>query len=115
MDTSKPLDHLVEMISAYDTAAAEAERWRSAAETLRKRIQDEIGDATLATVGGLPAFTWKHTGRFNATRFGQDHPDLVVKYTRPVTRDELDEEALKAEQGKLYTAYRGRVFLRRKY
>lgn len=111
--TVKPLDHLAALIEAYDKTVDEAEKWAKAAEVLKKRIQAEIGDAQEATVGGAPVFTWKPTGKFNPTRFGKDHPDLLAKYMRPVTRDELDVAALEAEQPDLYTAYRGRVFLRK--
>lgn len=111
--TAKPLDHIAALIEAYDKTLDEAEKWAKAAEVLKKRIQAEIGDAHEATINGAPVFTWRPAGKFAAARFGKDHPDLVAKYTRPVTRDELDVAALEAEQPDLYTAYRGRVFLRK--
>lgn len=109
----RSLDHLAELVDAYDAAVVEEQRWRRAAEVMRKRIQDEIGEAGEATLGGAPAFSWKRTGRFNTARFGQDHPDLLVKYTRPVTYDEVDEGALRVDWPDLHLAYRGRVFLRK--
>lgn len=107
------LDSLAPLIEAYDQAVAEEAKWAKAAEVLKKRIQAVMGDAVEGTVAGLPAFTWKHTGQFNGRRFATDHPDLVTKYTRPVTRDELDVEALKTEHGDLFTAYRARRFERK--
>jgi hypothetical protein len=104
------LDDLAPLVEALDKAEAEAKKWAAAAETLKKRIQSVMGDGTEGLIAGQPAFTWRHTGQFNARRFTQDHPDLITKYTRPVTREELDVEALKAEQAELFTAYRARVF-----
>lgn len=110
--TTTDLTDLAAVIAAYDQARAEADKWTKSAEVLRKRIEEAMGQAEEATVAGLPAFTWRRTGAFNARRFTTDHPDLATKYTRPVTREELDTEALAAEHTDLFTAYRGRRFLR---
>lgn len=110
--TTQPinLDDLAPLVEALDQAEAETKKWAAAAETLKKRIQAVMGDFTEGVIAGKPAFTWRHTGQFNPRRFTADHPDLVTKYTRPITREELDVEALKAEHGDLFTAYRARVF-----
>ncbi len=108
----KPIDHLTALVAAFDQAAGEAAKWAEAAEVLKKRIQAEMADATEATITGKPVFSWRHTGQFAEKRFAKDHPDLAVKYTRPVTRDELDRAALEAEQPDLFTTYRARRFLR---
>ena len=109
----KPIDNLAALVEAFDQAEAEAKKWAEAATVLKKRIQAEMGDTTEATVGGKLTFTWRHTGQFAEKRFAADHPDLVTKYTRTVTRDEFDVEALKAEHIDLFTAYRARRFERK--
>ncbi len=113
MSTTLPIDDMAALVEAYDKARGEAAKWKDAAEVLQKRIQAAMGDAHEATVAGRPVFTWKPAGKFNATRFGKDHPDLVTKYTKPVTTEQLDVVALESEQPDLFTAYRGRVFLRK--
>jgi len=110
--TTTNLDHLAALIASYEQTQAEADKWQKAADVLKARIQAEMGEATEATLAGKPVFTWRNTGQFNAKRFSQDHPDLTTKYTKPVTRDELDVEALKVEQPDLFTAYRSRRFLK---
>lgn len=107
------LDDLAPLVEALDKAKAEQKKWAAAAETLEKRIQSVMGEFTEGHIAGRPAFTWKHTGQFNARRFTQDHPDLITKYTRPVTREELDTETLKTELPDLFTAYRARRFERK--
>src|SRR5687767_11664113 len=109
--TVRPLDHMAALVEAYDQAVAEAAKWATAAEVLKKRIQAEMGDATEATVAGVAAFTWKHTGTFAHARFAKDHPDLAEKHT--VMRPALDADALAAAHPDLYTAYRGRRFERK--
>lgn len=107
------LDDLAPLVEALDQAEAEAKKWAAAAETLKKRIQSVMGEFTEGHIAGRPAFTWRHTGQFNARRFAQDHPDLVTKYTHTITRDELDVDALKTELPDLFTAYRARRFERK--
>lgn len=107
------LDELAPLVDALNHAEAEAKKWGGAAETIRKRIQSVMGERTEGHIGGRSVFTWRHTGQFNARRFAQDHPDLAVKYTVTVTRDEVDVDALKAELPELFTAYRARRFERK--
>lgn len=111
--TTINLDHLAALVASHAEMQAEADKWQKAADTLKARIQAEMGDATEATVAGRSVFTWRRTGVFSAVRFGKDHPDLVTKYTRPVTRDELDTTTLAAEHAELYAAYRSRRFERK--
>src|SRR3954466_1391903 len=114
MDTVvKPIDHLTALVEALDQAESEAKKWADAATVLKKRIQADMGDSTAATVDGELTFTWRHTGQFAEKRFAADHPHLVTKYPRTVTRDELDVEALKAEHLDLFTVYRARRFERK--
>lgn len=107
------LDDLAPLVEALDKAESEAKKWTEAATTLKKRVQSVMGDFTEGLIAGQPAFTWKHTGQFNARRFAQDHADLVTKYTVTRTVEELDVDALKAEHGDLFTAYRARRFERK--
>src|SRR5687767_9192956 len=105
------LDTLGPLIDAYDQAVAEAAKWAKAVETLKKRIQVEMGDRTEGTVAGALAFTYRHTGQFAAKRFTNEHAELAQQYT--VMRPALDTDALAADHPNLFTAYRARRFERK--
>lgn len=107
------LDDLAALIAQYDAMVAEADKWTRAADVLKRRIQAVMGEAAEATIAGRPVFTWRHTGQFNEKRFATDNPDLALKYTRTITVEQLDRDALAAEQPDLYTAYRARRFERK--
>lgn len=108
------LDHMAALVEAYDKARDEEARWAEAAEVLAKRIQAEMGDADVATLAGREVFTWKRTGQFAAKRFTIEQSEVAAKYTRPVTRDELDVNTLKTERPDLYIFYRARRFERKR-
>ncbi|WP_410646248.1 YqaJ viral recombinase family protein [Amycolatopsis sp. cmx-4-54] len=67
------------------------------------------GDAETLTVHGMPAATWRHTGRFDqdAWRAATD-PDVVRTYTR--TQDVIDWRAVIADRP-ADARFRARVFL----
>jgi hypothetical protein len=108
--SSIDLTELNSLDLAYRNAEAEAKRWKKAADTLKSRIQEAMGDNTEASINGLPAYTWKPSGQFQTTRFSTENPELAVKYTTTV--EVLDTDALKKEQPGLFAAYRSRVFKR---
>lgn len=104
------LDNMADLVKAYRDARDTADKWAQAAKALEQRIRDVMGEHTEGHLNGRRMFTYRHTGQFAAKRFTADHPDLAVKYTRPVTEQRLDTDLLKAEQPDLYTAYRARRF-----
>ncbi|HLL68843.1 MAG TPA: hypothetical protein VK453_24485 [Micromonosporaceae bacterium] len=107
------LDHLVYLWRAYESTQAEADKWAQAADLLKRRIQAEMDQYEEATIGGQTVATYRHTGQFSTRRFTLEQPDLATKYTRTVTREELDLEAVKAEQPDLFAVYRARRFERK--
>jgi hypothetical protein len=109
----QPLDGNVELVKAYESAAAEADKWRETAEALKAQIKELLGEATTATLNGRAVFTYRHTGVFDERAFVIDNPDLAATYSREVTRREIDRVALEAEQPVLYARYRARRFVRK--
>lgn len=109
-DKIATIDDLAQVVEAYRNAQAEADRWKKAAEVLKARIQQAMGDATVATVAGQPVATWRPTGQFQETKFRNEQPDLARHYVKTV--EVIDTERLAADHPDLYTAYRARRFVR---
>lgn len=109
--TSISIDHLAAMQAAHDEMTAEIRRLTKAADALKRHIQHEMGDHDVALIGGQPAYTWKRTGRFNATQFTTENAELAAKYT--VVRPALDEGGIAKDHPALFEKYRARVFLRK--
>jgi len=109
MDEVK-LDNLAPLLLEYEQIRRDADRYKRAAEILRGRIEQELGDATEGKVGDRTVCTWRATGQFNASRLAKERPELAAKYTREVVRQELDVERLAAELPELHQAYRSRRF-----
>lgn len=54
---------------------------------LKGKIGALLGDAEVGTVNGATIVTWKNQSRssFDSKAFGNDHPDLLAKYTKSST------------------------------
>lgn len=109
--TTANIDHLANWVMERDNLTAEIKRLTEARNLLDKHIQQEMGAAEVATIGGRPAFTYKHTGTFESKRFATEQPALLERYT--VLVPELDKDKLAAECPEVYAAYRGRRFERK--
>ena len=78
--------------------------------TLKAEFQVAMGDAHVAKIDGEEVFTWRPINKFATTQFKAEHPNLAKEFTRPVVKDELDIEALRAEHPYLFDQYRVRQF-----
>lgn len=88
--------------------AAEAEKSRA-----QNRARQLIGESCHAVdTSGKVVATWNHTGKFDAGRFREDHPELAERFTKKI--DVLDEHAVRKHDAALYTRYRSRVLLVKK-
>lgn len=106
-----PLDDLSTLWQAFRDFTEKANEWAEAAAAVRKQIEARLGDAETGTIAGRPVVNFKRDGMFAAKKFTADHPETAAKYTRPVTKDELDTKTLAQEQPDLYRAYRARRFV----
>lgn len=101
------------LLSALDHANDQVDVWKHTADTLKARIKDLMGDATLGQVDGRDAISYDYTGQFNAKRFATEQPDATRRYTHTVVVAEIDTAKLAAEEPDLYRRYRARRFLRK--
>lgn len=58
------------------------------------------------TLNGAQVASYTRDGNFTRTQFEAEQPELAEKYTRWVTEQKLDTEALRTEHPKVYEAYR---------
>lgn len=110
IDTAAEVEpHERDEIASMREKTAEAEKTAKAdSEALKNRVRALIGDSERLMCGDNVIATWRNTGQFSEKRFRTEHPDLAAKYTRPVTADVLDTEALSADHPDLYRSFRAR-------
>lgn len=62
--------------------------WEEEVERLKKKLQDEMGDATAATVDGRLIATWRPKETYREAALVKDNPDLTQHYmeTEVVTK-----------------------------
>ncbi len=77
---------------------------------LRNEFIKRVGQNHSATIDGQEVFTNKPTATFRGAAFIADHPVLAKEFTKPVVKDELDVEALKAAHPTIWREYRSRQF-----
>lgn len=87
-------------IKALDAQAADAKR---AADDLRARLRQVLGNAVVAKAAGEVVATWKPTKKIAGINadWRKANPDLVAQYTRLVEVPELDVDALVADHPEL--------------
>lgn len=97
-----------DLVLAKEKAAqAEKDAARDHAE-VKNRARRLIGDRSRLECDGKVVATWGHINKLNEKAFRAAEPDLAAAYTRPVSRVELDVDALKTDHPELYSAYRQR-------
>lgn len=89
------------------TASAEKAA-KADADALKNRVRALIGNAEQLMCGDALVATWRNSGQFSEKRFRADHPDLAQRYTRPVTADQIDTDALEHDHPDLHRTYRAR-------
>lgn len=102
------LDEHVELLAAYNKCAENEKFWRDKKEEIKEQITKLLGEATLGTIDGKPAFTYEYTDRMRTEQFRKDHPDLWQAYQRPVTKDEFDMGLFRLARPGLYHEYQSR-------
>lgn len=106
---------LLPLLERKDTAKKALDAAAAALDLVNNEIRDVAGHAEILCTPGSggqlppPIFTYKGNGKFSRKDFIAAETALAVQYTRDVTEEKLDVEALQADKPDLYEAYRGRV------
>lgn len=75
---------------------------------LHKRFKELFGAADEIVHEGTVVATNSISGKFQPSQLKTDHPHLYAAYTKPVVREEFDEEAFKASSPDMWNFYRSR-------
>lgn len=79
-------------------------------EEFKAQLDRVSGGAEHFTLHGREVLTYKRNGNLNSKKLGEQHPDLIAKYTRLVTELKLDKEALERDEPEIYNAFKAKVF-----
>jgi len=79
-------------------------------EEFKAQLDRISGGAEYFTLHGREVLTYKRNGNLNSKKLGEQHPDLIAKYTRLVTELKLDKEALERDEPEIYNAFKAKVF-----
>lgn len=100
----------LDAVREYHAAAEAAKEADSRKALAGNTLRDLIGEATEAkTADGTPIATWKRNGTFAPARFAVAEPELAAEYTRAVTVEKLDVDAIKRDHPETWEAHRARV------
>jgi putative phage-type endonuclease len=98
-----------QIVLERDKTAAGEKAAKADADALKNRIRDRLGTRERLMCGDDEIATWKNTGAFSEKKLRANHPELADQYTRPVTVDRLDVDALATDHPDIYRACRPRV------
>jgi hypothetical protein len=102
---------LAPIIEAYRNARTEIARWQDAAEVLRRRIEQAMGDADEGIIHGRRVVSYRRDGAFKSAQFMTEQKELAEKYSRPKSGTEIDTDRLREDFPELYSQYRTRPFV----
>lgn len=92
-------------------AKANAKAWTDEYERLRKKFENELGDAYAATVDGEKVFTYRPRNSYAAARIIKDYPDLTQHYFEYKATNTFNLERFVAEHPEIAEQYRTRSLL----
>lgn len=87
-------------------ARAQKKAWEDREKKLRTQLEKEIGEAPVATIGGVPVISWKVTEKrnvFDQAAHAENEPECHAAYTskrdgtRPFNELEFDPDDLPDE------------------
>jgi hypothetical protein len=67
-----------------------------------------VEQSTAFTVGGTVVATYHRDAQLNFKRLSAEQPEIVAKYTRPMTEMKFDEDAFANDMPDVHAAYRGK-------
>lgn len=89
------------------SVAADMNGWLKEFKALLPNVNG-IKDATVLTMGGAEVATYRRSAKLNTKQLEAEQPQVVEKYTRPVTEMKFDEDAFRRDMPAMHAAYRGR-------
>lgn len=104
------LDAFAAKIAALEQARRSAAELAAFIEGLEAEIKEAMGEATEATVYGVPMFTYQPKSAYAWRKFQDAYPHVARNYMKPVEKMELDKDKLLAEQGDLMADFQTREF-----
>lgn len=92
------IDAIAELRELQETLKAGEKRWGE----LEYIVKKAMGEASMLTIGNLPAATWKHQEPmlFNQSTFKEAHPALYEQFKRPSPRRVFQVKTPKAPKEK---------------
>lgn len=105
------LDSYANIVEAYRNARSEISRWQDAAEVLRRRIEQAMGDADEGIIDGKRVVSYRRDGAFRSAQFMAEQKELAETYGRPKTGTEIDTDRLRQDFPQVYQQYRTRPFV----
>jgi hypothetical protein len=106
------LDALADKVRYYDQLTEAINQ----AQADRQRVQDEIkklmGDAKVATLNGVPTFTYAPKQTWRTADIKRDMPHLVALYMEPVTTDVINWDRFFEHHSEAVKGYQTREFRR---
>jgi hypothetical protein len=105
------LDAYEELLKADRLAKEKIDEWRRYREEIQGRLKEILGDHRAGTLDGIVVVRYEPKDQFNGTAFKAAYPNLAKIYTRPVTVEKLDVEALKAEHPERYREFQVRALV----
>jgi len=81
--TTTEIDSVETQLRELIEVQAEARELKKREDDLKVQIGVALGTASVGTINGKPAVTWKTQSRsgFDNKRFAADHPDMAEQYT----------------------------------
>lgn len=104
-----PLDSVEMLWNEYrmrHRRESEDKKWM---KEFRETIKQVAGDASEFKLKGVKV-AMLVPGNLNKSLLAAEQPDLVKEYTRPVFKEEFDQEAFAKDHPELYERYRAQAF-----
>lgn len=93
-------------------ARDQMQRWTLRAEELRRKLEEQLGEATAGTIHGKVMLTYRYKSGYATRALVRDYPVLTESYMRSRVVEELDMDAFSASHPGLAEKYRIRELRR---
>lgn len=99
-----------DVYKSWIQARINADGWTKEAERLRKRLQDDLGDATAGTLNGEKVIYYRYQDSWATARLIKDNPDLTQHYFTVHEVSEFDLDQFRRVHQDIADKYRTRAF-----
>lgn len=83
--------------------------WKRQYDKIKAELEEILGDATVGTIDGHPALTFRYQERFRGSDFQKLYPDTYRTFVTEVTEKKFNLELFKASKPELYREFRVRA------